>query len=440
VNLAAGSGAEFPNPTGGNYFVATFYDQATKTITEIVHVTARSGDTCTIVRAQEGTVAGTWNAGDIFANLVTAGTLNAFVQAGTGPANTSVVYVGTDTSATPNQVIANTNPVPASLATGMLFNIKIANTNTGAVTLALNGGAAIAATRIDGSPLIGGDIVASEEVQFIYNGVNFNTQIPNIPQHPPQTTFYVNPAGNDSNSGFANTPSQAFATLYGAISAISTRYISQSAITIRVADGTYIGGAGTQGGYIAKWIIIGDNSNPGACIIDATTLSPPAGAVGGTAFIAGAGSTVTMSGFTFKSYYGNAGASWGGNLNLYNCNCTGPVAGSGCLVANFNGTLNLYGTINFTADSGGTVTLGYVNAFVNDSLTVNVTGGVTVQGTVWAQAGGMIELDPTTTFTGTVPTGPKYYCMSGGGVNGEGAIGNIPGSAAGVVLAPGWIS
>src|SRR6516165_6498238 len=123
VQLAAGTGASFPNPTGGNFYVATFYDQATKTINEIVHVTAMAGDIATIVRAQEGTTAKNWNAGDIFANLVTAGTLNNFVQAGTGPANTSLVYVGTDTG-TQNHIVAVTNPVPASLATGMLFNIK----------------------------------------------------------------------------------------------------------------------------------------------------------------------------------------------------------------------------------------------------------------------------------------------------------------------------
>src|SRR5262245_22467892 len=125
VALAAGTGILFPTPTAGQFFKATFYDQATKTQTEIVHVTARSGDVCTIVRAQEGTTAKAWNASDIFANLVTAGTLQNFVQAGTGPADTSLIYVGTDTSTTPNLVVATTNPVPAAFATGMLFNLKI---------------------------------------------------------------------------------------------------------------------------------------------------------------------------------------------------------------------------------------------------------------------------------------------------------------------------
>src|SRR5262245_38699682 len=93
VALAAGTGVLFPAPTGGDYFKATFYDQATKTLTEIVHCTSRAGDICTIVRAQEGTTAKAWSASDLFANLVTAGTLSSFVQAGTGPADTSVVYV-----------------------------------------------------------------------------------------------------------------------------------------------------------------------------------------------------------------------------------------------------------------------------------------------------------------------------------------------------------
>src|SRR5215469_5125794 len=123
VALAAGTGVKFPNPTGGDYYVATFYDQATKTQNEIVHVTAMAGDVATIVRGQEGTTARAWNAGDIFANLITAGTLRAFVQAGTGPADTSIVYVGTDTG-TVDHIVAVTNPVPSALAQGMLFNIN----------------------------------------------------------------------------------------------------------------------------------------------------------------------------------------------------------------------------------------------------------------------------------------------------------------------------
>ena len=50
INLQPGTGALFPNPTGGDYFLGTLYDAATKTITEIVKCTARNIDTLTVVR------------------------------------------------------------------------------------------------------------------------------------------------------------------------------------------------------------------------------------------------------------------------------------------------------------------------------------------------------------------------------------------------------
>jgi hypothetical protein len=89
VNLAVGTGSEFPNPSAGQQFPITFNDAATGLLVEIVYCTARSGDTCTIVRAQESTVAQNWLAGDLAANLITAGVLAAFSQsAALNPART----------------------------------------------------------------------------------------------------------------------------------------------------------------------------------------------------------------------------------------------------------------------------------------------------------------------------------------------------------------
>lgn len=80
ANLASGTGALFPSPSGGNYFVGTFTDAATGLINEIVHVTGVSTDTITITRAQEGTTAKSWLAGDNFNNLWTAGQAAAMLQ------------------------------------------------------------------------------------------------------------------------------------------------------------------------------------------------------------------------------------------------------------------------------------------------------------------------------------------------------------------------
>lgn len=51
-----GGGALFPNAGSSNYFMVTVVDKTTSTL-EIMKVTKRSGDTFTVVRAQEGTTA-----------------------------------------------------------------------------------------------------------------------------------------------------------------------------------------------------------------------------------------------------------------------------------------------------------------------------------------------------------------------------------------------
>lgn len=82
VNLSAGSGVEFPSPSVGQLFVGTFVDAATGLLNEIVWCTARASDTLTIIRAQEGTTALNWSAGDLFSNLWTAGSAAQMFQQG----------------------------------------------------------------------------------------------------------------------------------------------------------------------------------------------------------------------------------------------------------------------------------------------------------------------------------------------------------------------
>ncbi|HGK8555671.1 TPA: hypothetical protein ACJ7TG_001501 [Yersinia enterocolitica] len=83
LTVNTGTGGLFPSPVSGtSFFKLTLIDAATGTLTEIVHVTARTGDTMTIVRGQEGTVSRLWSANDIAANMMTAGTLDLFAQSG----------------------------------------------------------------------------------------------------------------------------------------------------------------------------------------------------------------------------------------------------------------------------------------------------------------------------------------------------------------------
>ncbi|HFE4600220.1 TPA: hypothetical protein ACF26J_001886 [Klebsiella quasipneumoniae subsp. similipneumoniae] len=77
LTVNSGTGSLFPAPSGGvSFFKLTLIDAATGQLTEIMHVTARTGDTMKIERGQEGTTARAWSANDIAANMMTAGTLN----------------------------------------------------------------------------------------------------------------------------------------------------------------------------------------------------------------------------------------------------------------------------------------------------------------------------------------------------------------------------
>jgi hypothetical protein len=81
LTVTTGTGTLFPNPGASDYFLITLIGISGSPI-EIVKCTARSGDTFTIVRAQEGTTASAFTGGDQVQLRITAGVMNAAAQAG----------------------------------------------------------------------------------------------------------------------------------------------------------------------------------------------------------------------------------------------------------------------------------------------------------------------------------------------------------------------
>ena len=112
ITLASGTGALFPSPSTHQYFKATLYPATAGTqLPEIVHVTARSSDTLTVVRGQEGTTAQVWGAGAPLDNLITAATVNVLPQQVTYAGNPNGYVAGTTgtSSVPPSQVWDSVN-------------------------------------------------------------------------------------------------------------------------------------------------------------------------------------------------------------------------------------------------------------------------------------------------------------------------------------------
>lgn len=78
VTLSTGDGALFPNPSPGFYAICTLEDVSGNI--EIVYLTARAGDLCTITRAQEGTTPLTFASGSRFELRITRGSLDQWFQ------------------------------------------------------------------------------------------------------------------------------------------------------------------------------------------------------------------------------------------------------------------------------------------------------------------------------------------------------------------------
>jgi hypothetical protein len=191
VNLAQGSGVLFPQPANNQQFIATMIDQLTGTIREIVHVTNITNDTATIVRAQEGTQPLSWNTGDIFAHLHTAGAMSAMMQ-NSELNDASLIHNGNDTG-TVNSIVASTFPTPKSYVQGAQYDIMIANTNNGATLANFDGFGQYPVYNLDGTQLAPGTLIEGLVMQFIYS---FNSFL--IPIHP---TAGGGPAGPGGPSG-----------------------------------------------------------------------------------------------------------------------------------------------------------------------------------------------------------------------------------------------
>ena len=84
-----------------------------------------------------------------------------------GGSATFITAAGTDT------ITGTTSPALTAYATGNQFSFVVANTNTGAVTINVDGLGAKAITRTGTTALVAADMVAGQAVEIIYDGTRF---------------------------------------------------------------------------------------------------------------------------------------------------------------------------------------------------------------------------------------------------------------------------
>lgn len=171
IVVASGSGGVFPT-TGTNLgFYLTLLDAATQLVNEICLCTARTGDTLTVVRAQQGTSAHAYEAGSLVTQLVTAGDMSSMIQITSLQVGTYSFVEGTGTG---NAIVATLPSNSTVLTNGFYIVIGAPDANTSGVTLSLTLGSTVLPTtniiKDNGVYLVAGDIPSiSYPIQLFYN-------------------------------------------------------------------------------------------------------------------------------------------------------------------------------------------------------------------------------------------------------------------------------
>jgi hypothetical protein len=155
--MTLASSANLPVLSAGQVMPLTLNDAATGLVFEIVYVTAIAGTSLTVTRAQEGTTARNWQAGDLAFVAPTAQTLGFLAKM--AGVQASAYNFATDTGSANIYAAAYLPAITGgAVADGMLLGFKSAHANTGASTFSPNGLGPWAIYGGAFQPLQGGEI------------------------------------------------------------------------------------------------------------------------------------------------------------------------------------------------------------------------------------------------------------------------------------------
>lgn len=252
---------------------------------------------------------------------------------------------------------------------------------------------------------------------------------------PPADTFYVvGPSGNDKNSGLKPTAAEGFATIQGAVDALSSRYMTQGSVTLEISPGTYKS-VSVEKALIANWHFSGDRSDSDKVKIVAENSSGRS-----AAFVASRGVNVQINNLSF--YGVDACFSCvNADVSIYDCNIT-LTTPNGSGIQTWGGSVSVFNKMRVTGKGnnifqvadGGKLSFGYFDRF--NKYPVNILfNEVSASNAIFSASGGanLIVASPVVTFNG-VPSGTAYVAANNAIINTwGGGLSIFPGTQPGYV-------
>jgi hypothetical protein len=423
LQLTAGTGQYFPQPTIGDYFMLTLVQVNNPEVSEIVECIERVGDVLTVVRGQEGTAPQIFNISDSVELRITAGSLNLFAIGGGGGGSASGTSVA-DFTATQNQTVFT---LPWSYTQGIdnlaifingskqVVNVNYTESTSTSFTMAAGLNAGDIVQAIYNLPLAGG-VISSSNVTYneqATGAVNRTVQS-KLQESVSVLDFGADPTGvSDSSTAFQN-----------AINALSS-----NGGTILVPTGTYLlNTTPTWGTKSIFWNIS-----------TTSTFTGSGGGAGHFPIMATNGGQLAVG--PFIQSQSSTPSSAGGGIAAFNVEMLQPSTYVGQSVALYAGAKSnstnaasnvwCFNTVIEASASAGGIFTGYEMDVNNFSPTAYVKGlSVTGLGTYNPDIGiEIVRVTGTSWKIGQLIQNSNDALVINGQTNGRGIIINPPGSS-----------
>ena len=258
-----------------------------------------------------------------------------------GGAATFISVTGTDT------LTGTVVPALSAYSTGNQFSFLVANTNTGAVTLNVDGIGAKAITRTGTTPLVAGDMVAGQAVEIIYDGTRFqlvngnsftNLKVSGTLAVTGIATFTAQPIVSSLTASLPVFTDASKGLVSNTMTGTGNVVMSTNAVLTTPALGTPSALVGTNITGTAAGLTAGT-------VTTNANLTGPITSVGNTTSIAsqtGTGTTFAMSASpTFTGTVGAVDVTTTGNTILGNASTDTLNVGNGGLVKDASGNVGI---------------------------------------------------------------------------------------------------